>query len=513
MKNISRKIIAYCAFMHMIFSASCIVQVERTNSIDAESDSFVGYRVMYNSSNALLGEVPAVERYLEGETVTVAGNTGNLIKTAYSFAGWNTEADMSGITYSAGSEFTMENDAVTLYAAWERWTRLYAPLSGTIVVNGTSVDSYGNCYITGHTDNDLDGEEVSGTADAFIIKYDTSGNKQWTRLLGVDAAGTFSYSIATDRSGNCFIAGVTGGNLDGEVNTGMTDNLFVSKYNSSGVKQWTRLSGVAAGVTPGYGISADDDGNCYVTGYTEGDLDGESLAGARDVYVIKYNTSGVKQWTRLLGIAGGMTYGKGISVDSSGNCYVAGYTDGDLDGQDLSGIIDVFLIKYTPLGIKQWTRLLGIASGSTSGSSISTDRNGNSYITGLTSGDLDGQDLTGAYDVCVIKYDTSGVKQWTRLLGASGQMTTGNSISIDSTGYCYVTGTTYGNLDGQLLTGFADAFVIKYDTSGNKQWTRLMGASSIVTDGKGISTDTSGNCYVACERSALEIFITTGFND
>ena len=49
------------------------------------------------------------------------------------------------------------------------------------------------------------------------------------------------------------------------------------------------------GSDAGFGITSDSSGNVYVTGYTYGDLDGNTSAGSNDVFVVKYNSSGVKQ--------------------------------------------------------------------------------------------------------------------------------------------------------------------------------------------------------------------------
>ncbi|MBO8014153.1 SBBP repeat-containing protein, partial [Leptospira interrogans] len=94
-------------------------------------------------------------------------------------------------------------------------------------------------------------------------------------------------------------------------------------------------------------------------------------------------------------------------------------------------------------------------------------------VSGYTLGNLDGQALSGIQDLFVTKYDTGGNKQWTRLLGVAGQITQGNGVAFDSSGNIYLTGRTSGNLDGQALSGIQDLFVTKYDTGGNKQWTRL----------------------------------------
>ena len=44
-----------------------------------------------------------------------------------------------------------------------------------------------------------------------------------------------------------------------------------------------------------YGVATDSSDNVYVTGYTEGGLDGNTSAGGNDLFVVKYNSEGVKQ--------------------------------------------------------------------------------------------------------------------------------------------------------------------------------------------------------------------------
>lgn len=53
-----------------------------------------------------------------GETTTILGNTGNLVKAGYSFAGWNTQPDGSGTTYQPGQTFVMGSVNMALYALW-----------------------------------------------------------------------------------------------------------------------------------------------------------------------------------------------------------------------------------------------------------------------------------------------------------------------------------------------------------------------------------------------------------
>ena len=106
------------------------------------------------------------------------------------------------------------------------------------------------------------------------------------------SSNDYAYGVATDSSGNVYVAGGTNGGLDGNTNAGNTD-LFVVKYNSSGTKQWTKQLGTsshdyARGV-------ATSSGNVYVAGSTWGALDNNTNAGDMDLFVVKYNSSGTKQ--------------------------------------------------------------------------------------------------------------------------------------------------------------------------------------------------------------------------
>ena len=79
------------------------------------------YTVTYNGNTNTSGNVPTdgSSPYESGSTVTVFGNSGSpaLAKTGFTFAGWNTESDGSGTSYSQGNTFVI-NDNTTLYAEW-----------------------------------------------------------------------------------------------------------------------------------------------------------------------------------------------------------------------------------------------------------------------------------------------------------------------------------------------------------------------------------------------------------
>ena len=70
--------------------------------------------------------------------------------------------------------------------------------------------------------------------------------------------------------------------------------IFLVKYNSSGTKQWTIQLG-SSSVDCGIGVTVDSSDNIYVTGFTKGGLDGNTSSGGNDIFLVKYNSSGVKQ--------------------------------------------------------------------------------------------------------------------------------------------------------------------------------------------------------------------------
>ena len=221
------------------------------------------------------------------------------------------------------------------------------------------------------------------------------------------ATNDYANGVATDSSGNVYVTGGTKGGLDGNTSAGNTD-LFVVKYNSSGTKQWTKQLG-SSGLDSANGITIDSSGNVYVTGVTFGGLDWNTSAGANDLFVVKYNSSGTKEWTKQLG-SSGRDSANGVATDSSGNVYVTGGTYGGLDGNTSAGSKDLFVVKYNSSGTKQWTKQRG-TSMEEWGKGVATDSSGNVYVTGFTAGGLDGNTSAGDRDLFVVKYNSDGVKQ------------------------------------------------------------------------------------------------------
>lgn len=458
------------------------------NSQTGTTDAFLA---KYNSSGIKIWSLQkgVASKNLTSTSVAV-DSSGNVVIAGYT----NTGVDGNSLT-GTQDFFVVKYDST----GTRLWTKQLGVASQPTYGNGVAVDSSGNVFVAGTTSGGLDGNTLTGSGDHFVTKYNSAGTKQWTKQLGVSGSSTYGSALAIDSSGNVFVAGHTVGNLDGNTGTGSFD-FYVTKYNTTGAKLWTKQLGAGGGAqTYGYAATADAAGNVFVTGYTGGSLDGQTNSGFNSAYITKYDSSGTKQWTRLLDVSSGMTYGYGLATDSSGNILLTGSTDTAIDSNTQTGATDVFVAKYNPTGTRLWSKQLGASSANVQGSGAATDSSGNIFVIGSTSRGLDGNTFIGPQDLFLIKYSSSGSKYWTMqkgsYTGSGGTVDTG-AAATDSSGNVFVAGNTDVGLDGNTLTGTTDFYVTKYSASGARLWTKQLGTSSQDTKAYGVATDSSGNVFV-----------------
>ena len=351
----------------------------------------------------------------------------------------------------------------------EEWVSRYnGPGNSYDEAFAMAIDISGNVYVTGYSYG-------SGTSlDYATIKYNSSGVEQWVARYNGPANGDDeAYAIALDSSGNVYVTGGSSG-------SGTNYDYATIKYNSAGEEQWVaRYNGPGNGYDYANAIAIDSSGNVYVTGYS---ASSSTYPYNDDYATIKYNSSGVQQWvTRYNGPGNDDDWASDIALDSSGNVYVTGWSEG-------SGIYwDYATIKYNSSGVEQWVaRYNGPGYSADIANAIALDSSGNVYVTGGSIGS------GTAWDYATIKYNSSGVQQWVaRYNGPGNDDDEAIAIALDTSGNVYVTGESIGS-------GTApDYATIKYNNSGVEQWVaRYNGPGNGEDFTYAIALDTSGSVYV-----------------
>lgn len=349
-----------------------------------------------------------------------------------------------------------------------------------------SADPQGNVYITGQSDGSLGGPNV-GSTDAFVAKYDAAGALVWTAQLGTSLFDT-SFGIAADSLGNVFITGYTFGGLGGQ-NAGNAD-AYIAKIDALGTLEWEQQIATSDS-DHGLSIATDLLGNAYVTGSTSGDLFGPS-AGDFDTFLAKYDTTGALIWSKQFG-TNDFDASRAVSTDLLGNVYLAGTTRGNFDGST-AGKQDLFLVKYDAAGTLLWKEQFGSIDNEAS-YGVSADALGNVFVTGWTEGSLGGPH-EGDTDVFLAKFNETGTHQWTEQIGTGlGDLSYG--VSTDSDGNVYISGGTRGSLFGPNV-GDGDVFLAKYDGSGQLLWGEQFGTGARDT-GYGVVANSLGMVFISGE--------------
>ena len=360
-----------------------------------------------------------------------------------------------------------------------------------------AVDSLGSIYFTGYSNGDI-GDGFSGNNDIFLHKYDSAGGEKWTRRLGTSANDT-PESIAVDGADNVFIVGSTYGNLANSPVGG--NDPFLLKYDQSGNLQWSRQFGSSSNER-GLDVTIDGQGNAFVSGITEGIIDGVNVGGG-DAFLVKFDNNGNELWSRQYGTSG-YDFGEGIATDQEGNVYVTGNSNYGYPITD----IDTLLVKYDPSGTHLWTREINPA-GHFVGSSDIAVVDDTVYIIG--------EDLVsrGNWDAFLAAYDTAGNSQSYFRWGSSGPRYSmddlASDLAVDSSGGILVIGNTEGDLAAENL-GSNDIFVSKFDASGALSWSKQLGSRG-GDYGNGIAVDSFGNIYVGGATTGVLGEFSAGYFD
>ena len=382
--------------------------------------------------------------------------------------------------------------------------------------------------------------------NVFFAKYSPDGSVLWALRWTATGGAAFQDS-ATDSSGNVYVTGLyisssllmydTKGNLVRTLsNSGGYDGL-VAKYTSSGDLLWTSRH-IGPVTTYPTGVAVDSSGNVYAGGTWDGASltiysagEGSSnvfgtTGGQTDGYIVKYNSSGIVQWSLKIVCSSYDNGGTSLKTDSSGNLYSVGinvfaaptfYNANGTTGGSLAwnGTTEgMWLAKWNSSGTFQWALRFVTGDLNTSQGALCIDSSANLYVCSAYDSTLtlkntgDGTAATmsnaGSYDSFLVKYSSAGSYIWNARVGGTGSADD-IANAIDGSGNVYImgryTGTiiiyTSGEASSTTLgnSGGYDNYIAKYTSAGVLLWATRM-ASTGNEYQKGISVDLAGNVYV-----------------
>ncbi len=407
--------------------------------------------------------------------------------------------------------------------------------------NAVATDASGNNYVAGSYINNsaIFGSytlTALGNGDGYLARYTSAGAPVWA----VKMAGTlydYGKDVVVDAGSNIFVSGTYRGTMVlystntttiGLTGSSFNDNVFLAKYNSSGVVQWA--------VT--YGNPAD----CWDLAispsqqkvFMSGEHNGQMFAAC-----YSYSTAPTAPlWTVTCTTSSGGSNAFGIAADNSGNSYVlANYTGATITGTvstgyTFSGNNGMLLMKLSPTGTSSWATNLGSGTGGMeSGRGIEIDATGNVYIGGQYTGtaNISGINLAsaGSYDVFVAKYSNAGTNLWAKRMGGPG--TTGgdllNGFTVSPAGDSYlftINGdnntvpfgcksypAVFGNNDNKMI-------LAKFNTQGLMKGSAAPFLDNSSSYPASVSLDASGNAILTGHKvgafSAGTVTLTTGAN-
>lgn len=288
----------------------------------------------------------------------------------------------------------------------------------------------------------------AGNYDLWLIKTDSNGIKEWDKTYG-GSADDYASSMCKTIEGGYIICGRTwsygAGNYD----------VWLIKVDSDGNKQWEKTFGGPA-YDYGKSVLQTADKGYIICGCTWSyDVDGG------DVWVIKTDSAGNKQWDKTFG-GTATDIGNSIIQNSDNNYVICGETN-----SYGAGVTDAWLIKLDTLGNKLWSKTIGNVNYDISNSIIPLSDGDSGYIVGGYTWSYG----TGNYDAWLIKTDSIGTKKWDRAYGGPQvdmQMSLLPLSGVDS-GYAFCGYTTSFGM------GDYDLWILKTDSDGLKQYNKTFG--------------------------------------
>lgn len=364
------------------------------------------------------------------------------------------------------------------------------PCNQNANINSTAVDVLGNIIICGYFKGSIDLQTDTTIAqtyssagaleDAFLAKYDSTGNLIWSFSLGSNNGNERIQAITLDPQNNIYVGGYYGGNFDADPDTSThlliqnntiwfnISDAFLAKYSPNGKLIW------AFSLSSQYNDYINDidysvQGKIVIAGFYEDSLDFDpgpgiapllvGVSGYGDGFFASYDTSGNFNWVKRLGSATVTENLKFLETDTTGAIIIGGTFTSTLDfdpspsaGYTLDPEIALryFLAKYNSTGNFVWARKLYSLSGNDKLFGLSVDANNNIYTIGEFTDTVDFNlsnsvvfNLTtaGDFDGFMAKYATNAGFVWAKRIGLPNVNESLNSIDINPANEIYLSGT------------------------------------------------------------------------
>ncbi|WP_347158986.1 T9SS type A sorting domain-containing protein [Pontibacter chitinilyticus] len=373
----------------------------------------------------------------------------------------------------------------------------------------------------GYSNSGISGDKSEanrGGFDYWVVKTDAKGNKLWSKTFGGSEDDELTTLIATN-DGGYLLGGTSFSGVSGDKSEpnrgaeyGKTEDYWIIKIDAHGNKVWDKTFG---------GLYSDKlkamvvtrDGNYLLAGESAGDGGDRTAEQTNyiDTWLVKVDTNGNKIWDNAFFFQADEQYITAIFTTPDGGYLVGGTSKmyGSLSANFDDPSYSLAVIKVNATGEKEWEKLLyGNGSLNQMQAMIAT-ANGH-YLLGSTSYnytyEIDQVSGTTPNDYYIMDIDSSGLKQWDKTLGGTGDDEMAALLATPDGGYLLsgsstsgkggdrteanISGYTYLDSTGaEAFRPLSDYWVVKLNKNGDKLWDKAFG-----NDG---STTASGGNYLS----------------
>ncbi len=274
--------------------------------------------------------------------------------------------------------------------------------------------------------------------DIWVIKMDSEGNREWSKLLG-DYGMDYGQAIRQTTDDGYVIAGSTNSYGSGSI------DAWLIKIDNDGNMKWNKTFDRGSSESSSSVLQTVDGGYIML---------GSTATHGYDALLIKTDSKGNEEWMRTFGGPDWKINDYGIQQTIEGGFIIIG----SIQPTNRESYEDVWLLKTDAQGNEEWMKTYGGTEWDT-GHSVRQTKDGGYIVAGRTASFGSGKE-----DVWLIKTDSDGNKVWDKTIGGE-ESDSGKCIQPTKDGGFIIGGQTASS--GAAVT---EVWLIKTDSEGNKEW-------------------------------------------